>query len=203
MNPAAAIIQASRRGNHGAMTVLRDQQYGRQPPEPDATPAAAPDAGSPAPSPVAPAGVAERPPYRWLITYGPNDGWLMVGLEKAPDWDLAGMQMVQQPSVKQLIKLLRQVGTVKDMTGLFPEEVQGAVGTEGVRGAAPGAASPAGGPAEDPEPAPANGSGDAPPGAADAAVRAGGPAARSRGERARAAVHGGGLPRDAVPPTGE
>src|SRR4051812_30427798 len=81
--------------------------------------------GMAAPQPAQGSGVAAQPPgvaspstYRLLVTCSRVEGALVVGLECAPDWDVAETWTMTQESARCVARVVRALGVkIKDMSG--------------------------------------------------------------------------------------
>lgn len=58
-----------------------------------------------------------RPTQRIVVSFGPQPGRWVIGIEEAPDWDMEFSLVVNEASVQDLLPILRKLARIKDLTG--------------------------------------------------------------------------------------
>ena len=112
------------RGRLNGPTVMALDMLGKQAPEPLSVPTAVPNPdGSLRADPV----IVTNPyaSQRILITYGPSPDTVVVGLERAPDWDLVQSWVISGAALYEMMPVLQVIARIKDMTnGMEQKSVQ-------------------------------------------------------------------------------
>lgn len=73
-----------------------------------------PEGVQPSANPVVPSPVAQQ---RVVVSFGPKEGQVIVGVETYPDWDMEESFMVSAGALREMLPIIKTLTKLKDLTG--------------------------------------------------------------------------------------